>query len=698
MTIVADIAQTFYLEKNTVKKADIAFIKSVDLFLRNKPTIGTAGITVYICETTFIDGFAIPNLSAPMKYGRSRKSYSQINTSLDGLTATTFDFTVPVPVKTDRSYAICVKIDFNDNDFTFWANKTGDINNQVSSTSVTQGALDGRFFTITNGGVLTPLADTDLKFKLKVQKFNTSNTTYSAVNRDFELVKVDPTTIIGDFIGGEIVFASPGAVSSQTVNISATSTTVTGTGTTFLSNYTSAGFIILKSGTSYAVRAIESVANNTSMTLEIVPPFSNASAEYVLGPVARVYKYEPSTNSVFLYASTANATHNFFPNTNCNTIIGEISNASATVADIGKYRLNRFEPSFGIVIPSQTFANTTATIAANLTSSVFDGDIQQNREKWKLNESKLFFSRSDEIANGTSLTNGKSLNFNITFGSNNEFTSPFLDEEDMHFHAYQFAINNDLTDEHKSYGNAVAKYVSKRITLAEGQDSEDLKLYLTAFKPSGTDIVVYAKFYNEADPDLFADKDWTRLELKTSPSVLSSPGDWTDYVELEYSLPAYPIANTTTKTAGDLLAGRFTIANNQNIATGTSGTVNASPGGVAAGDLVRIYNPLFPNNSLIAVVTASTSTNFTFEFSSANVSTDSASTLQFVNSGLQVEKVTYKNTAFKNFVGNNVIRYFNTDMAAFDTYKNFAFKIVMLSSSDNLYPFIDDLRGIAVSV
>jgi hypothetical protein len=37
-------------------------------------------------------------------------------------------------------------------------------------------------------------------------------------------------------------------------------------------------------------------------------------------------------------------------------------------------------------------------------------------------------------------------------------------------------INNDATNEHTRYGNALTKYVSKNVVLADGQEAEDLKI------------------------------------------------------------------------------------------------------------------------------------------------------------------------------------------------------------------------------
>jgi hypothetical protein len=60
----------------------------------------------------------------------------------------------------------------------------------------------------------------------------------------------------------------------------------------------------------------------------------------------------------------------------------------------------------------------------------------------------------------------------------------------------------------KSGGNALARYVSKKVTLDQGFDSGDLNVYLTAYRPPNTDINVYYKILNRSDTQKFEDGSW----------------------------------------------------------------------------------------------------------------------------------------------------------------------------------------------
>jgi hypothetical protein len=85
----------------------------------------------------------------------------------------------------------------------------------------------------------------------------------------------------------------------------------------------------------------------------------------------------------------------------------------------------------------------------------------------------------------------------------------------------------------KSGGPAAAKYITRKVVLAEGFDSGDLRVYLTAYKPADTGIFVYAKYLSSSDPEAWEDKGWSLLtQLGNANFVSTSP---TDYRELTFA-------------------------------------------------------------------------------------------------------------------------------------------------------------------
>jgi hypothetical protein len=71
-------------------------------------------------------------------------------------------------------------------------------------------------------------------------------------------------------------------------------------------------------------------------------------------------------------------------------------------------------------------------------------------------------------------------------------------------------------------GPAISKYVSKKVVLDVGNDSGDLNVYITAYRPVNTDINVYYKILNRNDTQSFESGSWQLMtKTKNSGSVYS---------------------------------------------------------------------------------------------------------------------------------------------------------------------------------
>jgi len=104
----------------------------------------------------------------------------------------------------------------------------------------------------------------------------------------------------------------------------------------------------------------------------------------------------------------------------------------------------------------------------------------------------------------------------------------------------------------KSGGNGRAKYITRRVTLADGFDSGDLRVYLRANKPSGTNLFVYYKILSASDPETFDDKSYQLMTELGNANFVSLNEN--DYRELVFAPGINGIANnsvsyTTSGTA-----------------------------------------------------------------------------------------------------------------------------------------------------
>ena len=85
--------------------------------------------------------------------------------------------------------------------------------------------------------------------------------------------------------------------------------------------------------------------------------------------------------------------------------------------------------------------------------------------------------------------------------------------------AGSITISNELSS---SGGNAKSKYISRRVTLEDTFDAQDLKVFLNAYKPKDTDIKVYYKVHNAEDPEDFEDKPYVMFTQETDANLISA--------------------------------------------------------------------------------------------------------------------------------------------------------------------------------
>ena len=235
-------------------------------------------------------------------------------------------------------------------------------------------------------------------------------------------------------------------------------------------------------------------------------------------------------------------------------------------------------------------------------------------------------------------------------------------------------INNSNTNEHlPQTGNATAKYVSKVVTLDDGLDAEDLKVFLTATKPGAAEIEVYGRVSHELESDPFIDRHWTKLTQVGTAQQTAAEVD--EFLEFEYELPATP---PSTALVGKGLAD---AANNLIATTDTQASA------LEVGDLVKIVNTSASIDYQIETVTAVNSTVIT-------VGND----ISFDNTQADLFKIDTPQTAFKDPQNSKIATYYNSAQNKFDTYKQFQLKIVMLSNNAARVPRIQNFRAIATSI
>ena len=92
--------------------------------------------------------------------------------------------------------------------------------------------------------------------------------------------------------------------------------------------------------------------------------------------------------------------------------------------------------------------------------------------------------------------------------SDSPFISPMIDTVRNNALIIRNLVDFPQISYNEFYNNGPSrtKYISKIITLAQGQDAQDLQVILTAHRPPGTDIKVYVKLLSGEDPDVIIGK------------------------------------------------------------------------------------------------------------------------------------------------------------------------------------------------
>ena len=123
----------------------------------------------------------------------------------------------------------------------------------------------------------------------------------------------------------------------------------------------------------------------------------------------------------------------------------------------------------------------------------------------------------------------------------------------------------------KSGGNSAVRYQTRKVTLADGFDSGDLRVYLTTYKPAGSDVRVYYKLLSVSDPDVFDDKSWQLMTPLSNINFISNNQD--DYREIAYAPGLNNSANNSvTYASGTTGYNTFRTFAIKLVLTGTSTT------------------------------------------------------------------------------------------------------------------------------
>ena len=723
-----DYVQTFYADADRVNGASDMSVSSINLYIKNIPAsssvnTGTAarnpGISVTICDVENNQP-VISKCYSPLV----RVAASAAYTSTDASLPTNFKFSVPIKLPVNRKYGIVVV--FEDT-FELWYNRVGEklVGTTLASAGSTNYSGGELFPSGTPTNIPAPIGDADLTFDVRVARYTANSIIQEYVNPDFEFLTVSGRT--GEFLGGEYIYKET-ANATGNVAFVAGNNTIIGTGTSFTTALDVGDTIAIHCNSSLVEGFIvRSIVNNTVMTVTTAPPISNTQTKFKSTIFGQLYAKDLVLNKLFLRHSNANTTIKFQA---ADVIKGFDSGSSATIASVDAYSVDRIKVKGSTTSPAAGTITATFNVADKLANGSYVYTTENN-SVININGSAVkdvdvfdgfVLSRSLEVDNPNLYSNASSkgyaalagiydidpanrllgsanvvnksmvvtANISIAQSANALYQAPSISETVLDIYTYQNVIANTYTkldansvtiDSEVSplHGSADARHITNKVTFANNRFAEDIRVFMTAYRPAGTDLKVYARVHNSADPEPADDKAWSPLEYKANGEKFSSTANGNDFVEYELGLPQY------SETA-NALPGTFTteLANTILVAQG----VNANTY-VANNDVVKIYNPLIPQDYIVAVVTAANTSTITLGRGIANNN--------LVGSGFKVDRLKYYNTAFNNYTNDNVARYHSSTLVEYDKFDSMQIKVVMLADTTYKVPKITSLEVIGVS-
>jgi hypothetical protein len=405
---------------------------------------------------------------------------------------TIFTFDHPIYLSKEKYYAFMIYPDATSPEYTFWMAETGGFD-ITTGQQIFQNPYIGTAFRSANQITWTALQEEDVKFNIYRAQFEIGSGYAGFINEDDEYLQVDGFIRANSAIGisvGDTVY---------TVNLGMSTNTST-----------------------FAPFGIVQTIDESNGFLQL----DSSTGGFKAADTIRIYNTSNPNDRTLVTANNLVAT--------------------ATITEVKDLAYHAIVPRFATIQPSRT--NITYNFKGTDSVDQKDGtftSVQNNTETEFLDRERVAYSKSNETF--------KTSEFRIELDTPNEYISPAIDLTRKSSLFIENIINNDATNEHTRYGNAVTKYVSKNVVLADGQEAEDIKLFITAYRPVDTDVKVYIKFQNPEDAQPFDTKVWTELEyLNDGEFVYSNPANVNDYIEYEFGVPSVnavatgAFANTST--------------------------------------------------------------------------------------------------------------------------------------------------------
>ena len=499
------IAQTFIIDQGTYPNG--AFIKSIKVFFKSKPTETSAPpVKLFVVDT--LNGY--PN-GQVVDGTLVTKTSKEINVSdtpqyLDSSTYTEFAFDYPVYIRAGNLYAFILQT--TSPDYVVWVAQQNQIavpssvKNLPSDTTPTVitkiggSPYIGALFESQNG--ITWTADQTKNMMFTIENCVFSTTVNPTVN--FVVPKKIP---LRKMVGLDLDYANNANTITNTNGIfygkdvpmdalNVTTTDYTPTGTTISYAYTPSLY------SDYSVdetKNIQPGKYGTTMNDHIY--FDDGKGSRVLNA---------NSNSSFTLAATLATVDPY--------VTPIISDDGVSVFAI-RYLINNMGiANTDVTVTSGNVANITAVYtstppAVTISAPTAVGGSQA-------------YATANLVSNGSG---GYVVDkINITTAGSGYISTPTVTIAANSGSKSATAVVSGETS--SKGGNGWVRYITKKVVLTPENDSGDLRVYYTAYKPQGSNIYVYYKMLNRNDTASFDDQNWQLMtDISTGAATNSLSRD-----------------------------------------------------------------------------------------------------------------------------------------------------------------------------
>lgn len=598
---------------------------------------------------------------------------------------TRVSFSAPVFLLNNTQYAFVIHTEGLNPDYYMWVSRLGETD-IITKKPVTGRQLTGTLFTTNNNLNYDIVPDVDLKVRFNRAQFQTGTATLILGNEETEFVNL--ANVSGAFATrGETV------TSSEYLNLSATANGANLVATTdIIRGVTSnaAANVIAISGVNYYVDYKGFTANETFNVFDSANTSKSISGtitavEYGIGTL-RAYN---TANNVL---TIDNTNGKFYSNA---YIFGFTSGDKARISGFDQfdYSVTTLKPYY--LVFNKT--NCTFEKAGWLSNSALNAfDTFSGTSIWfpgtsdshsSFNNEVTILSRVDELALFGNASPTSTARVRAIMTTTSPYVSPVIDIRRAQSIFVHNIINSNTTGESNSSGGSLLnKYISKPVTLADGQDAEDLLVKLTAYKPPNNDVKVWMKVRHDEDVAPFNENLW--IEMNYSNTFFSSDANRNDFIEVDYVVPdAYKNANGVlqyVKRATTIYANSYwTSGSNAYGVNALANVIMIPNANTTFSSNDEVFYGVPPGDTPINGLTSNTYYYISFTNSSSIA-------LSVTQGGTNVDISEYRTDA------NGELHTIGGDV--FTGYKQYNVKIGLLGRNSAKPPRVGDLRAIALQM